>query len=424
MKAQNPVISIIGGTIWGNRGAESMLTTTIGMIRESFPDTKFYIYSYLPKKDRELISDPKIVVLSGKPISMITRHFIGALLAAIIKFFGLKIPKSNFFRIANALDESDLLLDVGGITFSDGREKYLPFNILTIWPAMIMNVPVIKLAQAVGPFHHFVNRISAKLFLMPCRHIFARGEKTADFLKELGYPREQTDIVADVAFLYAQSFSLSHENEERVADLLKRIKNTKKQIVVFTPSILVENQSTKLGLDYSGKFFEVIKDLGTDNYHFVFMPNATREGSEKTHNNDLLTIERMRTAAENGALPAEMLEAVDWINYDINTSSIRTIVSTANILVTSRYHAMISGLCLAVPTVVIGWGHKYKETMDYFGLGEYSLDFGNSQINLTEIVKGALEQQETIHKQIKRNIEKVNKKAEIQFDFIQRELSK
>jgi polysaccharide pyruvyl transferase WcaK-like protein len=424
MKAQYPVISIIGGTIWGNRGAESMLTTTIGMIRESFPDTKFYVYSYLPKKDRELISDPNIFVLSGKPVSMVTRHFIGALLAALMKSLSIKIPKSNFFKIAKAMDESDLLLDVGGITFSDGREKYLPFNILTIWPAMILNVPVIKLAQAVGPFHHFLNRISARLFLMPCRHIFARGEKTAGFLKELGYPEEKTDTVADVAFLYDKRFSLSHENEKRVADLIDRLKHTKKQIVVFTPSILVENQSTKLGLDYSGKFFDVIKDLGTVNYHFVFMPNATREGSDKTHNNDLLTIGRMRAAAENGALSAEMLEAVDWINYDINTSSIRTIVSAANILVTSRYHAMISGLCLAVPTVVIGWGHKYKETMDYFGLGKYSLDFGDKELDLTQIIKDALDQQGAIHNQIKQNIGNVIKKAEIQFDFIKRELSK
>jgi colanic acid/amylovoran biosynthesis protein len=371
-----------------------------------------------------LISDPNIFVLSGKPVSMVPRHFIGALLAALMKSLSIKIPRSDFFKIAKAMDESDLLLDVGGITFSDGREKYLPFNILTIWPAMILNVPVIKLAQAIGPFHHFLNRISARLFLMPCRHIFARGEKTAGFLKELGYPEEKTDTVADVAFLYDKRFSLSHENEKRVADLIDRLKHTKKQIVVFTPSILVENQSTKLGLDYSGKFFDVIKDLGTVNYHFVFMPNATREGSDKTHNNDLLTIGRMRAAAENGALSAEMLEAVDWINYDINTSSIRTIVSAANILVTSRYHAMISGLCLAVPTVVIGWGHKYKETMDYFGLGKYSLDFGDKELDLTQIIKDALDQQGAIHNQIKQNIGNVIKKAEIQFDFIKRELSK
>lgn len=423
MKSQNPVISIIGGTVWGNRGAESMLTTTIGIIRKDFPESKFYIYSYLPKKDRELISDQKIIVLSGKPVSLVTRHFFGALLAALLKLLRIKIPKSGFFKIAYALNESDLLLDVGGITFSDGREKYLPFNILSIWPAMILGVPVIKLAQAVGPFHHLLNRISAKLFLMPCRHIFARGEKTALFLEELGYPKTKTDTVADVAFLYSPAFSLSSENDQRVTALIKKVKMSKKEVVVITPSILVESQSTKKGLDYAGKFFDLIKKMGTGRFHYVFMPNATREGSEKTHNNDLLTLQRMRAQAESGALPADALPAVDWVGYDINTSSIRAIISAADVLVTSRYHAMISGLCLAVPTVVIGWGHKYKETMDYFGLGKYSLDFGDSQMDLPAIVRDALENQSAIHKQILQNVETVNRKAQIQFSFIKQELS-
>ena len=55
-----------------------------------------------------------------------------------------------------------------------------------------------------------------------CRYIFARGEKTAEFLKDLDYPAEKTDQVADVAFLYQPEFSLSEENEERVTALLKK----------------------------------------------------------------------------------------------------------------------------------------------------------------------------------------------------------
>ena len=52
--AKEPVISIIGGTIWGNRGAESMLVTVIGQLRASFPNARFNVFSYYPAKDREL----------------------------------------------------------------------------------------------------------------------------------------------------------------------------------------------------------------------------------------------------------------------------------------------------------------------------------------------------------------------------------
>lgn len=421
--AKKPVVAITGGTICGNRGAESMLTTTIGIIRRDFPDAKFNVFSYYPKKDRSLCRDKDIVILSGKPVALVTRHFLGALLAALIKAFGGKVPGSDFFKIARALDESDVLLDIGGITFSDGRFKYLPFNILTIWPAMLMGVPVVKLAQAVGPFHEFFNRLSASLFLKKCRHIFARGEKTAEFLQELGYPAEKTDLVADVAFLYQPEFSLSLENEERVAALLTKVKDAHKPVIVFSPSILVDTQSKKKGLDYAAKFYELIERLGADRYHFVFIPNASREGSEKKHNNDLLALVEMRKRAEEGAVSVDALDVIDWVDYDINTASIRAIIATADVLVTSRYHAMISGLCLAVPTVVIGWGHKYKETMAYFNLAEYSLDFGAADMDLPGIVQTALDHKKEIHWQIEQNLVKVQDKSGIQFTFLKEELS-
>ncbi len=116
-----------------------------------------------------------ITILSGKPLSLATRHFFGALIGAFCKKIGAGIPKGEFFKIARALAESDVLLDIGGITFSDGREKYLPFNILSIWPAMLLGVPVVKLAQAVGPFKNPLNRFLRKDFLFRCAsHLRAR----------------------------------------------------------------------------------------------------------------------------------------------------------------------------------------------------------------------------------------------------------
>jgi hypothetical protein len=192
---------------------------------------------------------------------------------------------------------------------------------------------------------------------------------------------------------------------------------------VLSPSILVETQSAKKGLDYADKFFDVIKRVDLKKYHFIFMPNATREGSEETHNNDLLTLERMRAQAQSGGLPAEALAAVDWVLFDVNTASVRDIISRADVLVTSRYHAMISGLSLAVPTVVIGWSHKYKETMDYFGLGKYAMDFGSPDMDLPEVVKQALTDRDKIYKQIGKNLDAVKQRSMIQFTYIKKVLA-
>jgi colanic acid/amylovoran biosynthesis protein len=84
---------------------------------------------------------------------------------------------------------------------------------------------------------------------------------------------------------------------------------------------------------------------------------------------------------------------------------------------------MISGLALEIPTVVIGWGHKYKETMAYFGLEEYSLDFGASQSNLSAIISEILENLKVVREKIKKNQPKVCSLAEKQFDYLERVLS-
>ena len=424
--AKSPTISIIGGTIWGNRGAESMLVTTIGKLRKYYPEANFNVFSYYPVKDRELVKDEHITILSGKPLSLATRHFIGALLGTLCKKIGADIPKSEFFKISRALAESNALLDIGGITFSDGREKYLPFNILSIWPAMMLGVPVVKMAQAVGPVNKPLNRSLAKLFLFRCDHIFARGEKTAEFLRQFNFPKDKFDTVADIAFLYQPDYSLSKENEDRVNVLISRLGSVKRQgknIIVFSPSILVERESQRKGLDYAGRFLDLIKTLGFRDFQYVFMPNATREGSDKAHNNDLLTIARMKSAWEVAQIQDQLLADIDWVEYDINTASIRRIISQADVLVTSRYHAMISGLSLEIPTVVIGWGHKYKETMVYFDLEEYSLDFGGGEPDLPAIITGILENPKAVKDKIRKNQIKVRSLAEKQFDYLTRVLA-
>lgn len=422
----HPVISIIGGTIWGNRGAESMLVTVIGKMRETHPSTRFNVFTYYPAKDRELVTDESVRILSGKPVSLATRHFIGALSLAILKKMGLKAPAGNFFKIARAISESDLLLDIGGITFSDGREKYLPFNILTIWPAMLLGVPVVKMAQAVGPFRRWLNRQSAKIFLFRCAHIFARGEKSAEFLKDLNFPNGKFETVSDVAFQYLPEYSLSEENTDKVDDLVKWIRQEKtngKKVLVFSPSILVDQESRKMGLDYAQKFLNVIRELGTDSYSYIFIPNATRESSEKAHNNDILVINQIKELAANGGLSINALAAVEWVNFDINSASIRKIIGESDALVTSRYHAMISGLAMMIPTVVIGWGHKYRETMAYFDLEEYSLDFSDPAIDLTATVVEILEKNSAVREQIKTYLPAVKAKSDTQFSYLARVLS-
>jgi colanic acid/amylovoran biosynthesis protein len=46
-------------------------------------------------------------------------------------------------------------------------------------------------------------------------------------------------------------------------------------------------------------------------------------------------------------------------------------LGTASLVVASRYHAIVSGLSQGVPTVIVGWSHKYEELARDFGVPEW-----------------------------------------------------
>ena len=68
-------ISIIGATIIGNRGAEAMLSATIGRIKDRYPNAHFYVYSYYPADDFEVIEQSNVSIHSATPIYLVTVLF-------------------------------------------------------------------------------------------------------------------------------------------------------------------------------------------------------------------------------------------------------------------------------------------------------------------------------------------------------------
>jgi polysaccharide pyruvyl transferase WcaK-like protein len=416
-------IAIIGGTIWGNRGAESMLVTTIYRIRTSFPDAKFFIFSYYPKKDRELVSDPSVEILDGRPLTLGLKHMPLSILFSLLKAFSLTRKWKVLNSSLRKLLDCDVLLDIGGITFSDGRELFLLYNICSIWPAMLLKVPVFKLAQAIGPFHNPLNRVASQLFLPRCQHIFARGRYTAQHLTSIKLGTDKWSRAADIAFIYDPAASLSSENEEEILIICKglhQLRSIDKQIVVISPSSLVMKKSTKQGYDYLGVFLKIIRSA-PKNIHFVLLPNATKASSNKARNNDILAIQSLqdRVLAE---LPQEYAARITAIDFDLNTSGIRKIISHANLNLTSRFHSMVSSIALCVPTLVIGWSHKYEEIMLDFGCEQFTMDFSAIEENIDSKLPEMLAQEEAIRAQIAEHLPTVRQLAESQFDYLKQAL--
>jgi polysaccharide pyruvyl transferase WcaK-like protein len=372
-------VSLIAATFYGNRGAEGMLSTTIGKLRECYgPDLSFNVFTYYPKRDRELVNDPNVTMYSSTPAYLVTVLLPSALLFQIFRFFRLRVLHGLLPQSVQALARSCGLICLAGVSFVEGRSKFIPFNIATILPAMLLSVPVVKFAQAMGPFKSLPNRWAARLFLGRCRHIFTRGEKTHSYLKGLLSDKGNYQRADDVAFLFKREYCISTGTagfEKQLAALIGHRK-TDRIIVGICPSAVISKRAEADGWNYRQRMCELISGLVHRGYTVAMYPNATRgEDMDKPHNNDLPLL---KTILES--LGPDVGKHVFGFSNSMNAEQIHQIINACDVQAVSRFHAMVAALASAVPVMVIGWSHKYLEVMERFSQQDMVFDYKKGSV--------------------------------------------
>jgi colanic acid/amylovoran biosynthesis protein len=413
---------IIGGTLWGNRGAEAMVVTTIGRVRDRDPGAHFVLFSYMPERDRRLAEDPKVQVLDAGPRQVALVHFPFAVLCWLASLLRLSIPDAMLPSDVAVLRNCRVIFDVSGISFHDGRLAVVAYNVLCLWPAMMLKVPVVRLSQAMGPFRHPLNRLPARLVMTRSLQTYARGRLTADHLRGLNIPEARWTIAADVAFAYRDSDSITSENEDAVAAVLDRLKaraGTDIDVVAVVPSSLVLKKSIENEVDYVGQMAQLIRHLQRRGLHVLVMPNATRSGVDTLRNNDIVVVNELRSRLTSAPNAVEE-DTITFVDFDLNTASIRSLIKKCELVVTSRFHAMVAALALGVPPLVLGWSHKYEEVLEMFGLSDNAIDFSSAEGEILPMVDRILDEAAAAREKLSAARHEVIRSAEAQFDVLDR----
>lgn len=369
-----------------------MVVTTMGRIRERQPGARFLLMSYYPGPDRRLAEGSGMVVDDASPASLLIRYMPFALVCWVAGLLGLRWPDTLLPAAVRRLRACAGLLDVSGISFHDGRLGVLVYNVFCIWPALLLGVPVVHLSQARGPFAHVVNRVLARRFLGACRHSFARGSATAAHMEELGLPTDRWSIAADIAFSFQAGDSLTSEGEteaQPVRAALAAAVAEGRRVVAISPSSVVLGKTSRAGIDYVGILARSMERLHAAGCYLVVLPNATRAGGSGLRNNDIPVIEAIRNRLPEPLRTDE--SAIGWITFDVNTDVIRRLVEPCDLVVTSRFHAMVAGLSVGTPVFVIGWSHKYGEVLEMFGCEQDAIDFAHLDADLERAIDAALE---------------------------------
>jgi polysaccharide pyruvyl transferase WcaK-like protein len=284
--------------------------------------------------------------------------------------------------------DSAVVVDVAGISFADGRGFAIVFyNALMTGVPLLLGVPTVKAAQALGPFQTIPNKWLAPLVLRRVKTVCARGARTREHLDSLGGVNAVD--VADLAFSLDESTGLPSEVSTAIGSI-------DSNFIVVMPSAVVKGIFESTGGNYVSAMASLVSEIRSQTgCSVVIAPHSYRAGLPEGRMNDGPVCREVASACA-GDIQVLGLDA------DLTAGELRHLVALSSVLVTSRFHAMISGLATSTPTVVVGWSHKYKEVLDDFGLSSLGLDSSalNNPSEIADVVARVLSTRDVLSQQI------------------------
>ncbi len=397
-------IAITAASFSGNKGAAAMLQSSVKQLTERYGERlNIFLMSTYPNEDREIISKmpekyENIKVIGAKPAKLLFLTFPLAILYSFLRFIP---PLKKLFcknKIIRTYSQSDLIVDEAGISFVDSRGFIMnTYAFVCAAVPMLCGKPVVKYSQAMGTFNKGWNKFLAKWILPHMKLICARGEITRENLASIKVTKN-VKLCADGAFSMPDNEQYL-KKVEKLCD--KDLFYKQKRIVGVSISSVVQKKCEKSGLDYKNCMVQFINWLNDQGYNVLIIANAAREGTSAPRNNDLTVCTEVYNSVRDRA-------KVRWYPKEMGPEEIRYFIAKCEVLVASRFHAMIGALAKQIPVLLIGWSHKYKEVLDMFELGEYAVDFSDLNIDtLKSNFMGFINESGNIRKKIAEKLPEV-----------------
>lgn len=353
-------LATFGVPLSGNKGSVSMLLGLMDAFEEAKIPARFDVFSYYPKRDQDLAAGfESLEVHPGNPWNII----FGLIPAILVSsWFPCKIPR-RWEKALEALRNCDAILAMGGTTFSDEMWWKSPWNALpALVAALLGKKPLLFMPQTLGPMRRKVNRFFARWALRKASFIYGRDRVSVEGVRRLGIDRSAyypglafSMKVPEACDIFQQSASL-----RRLQRILEETPD--RRPVGIVPNCLVYEIARRSGVDYIGILSRVIRAIRESGYSPILIPHTYRREARSWHNNDhplCLAILRQTKDTSN----------VFYVEEDLDARMLRLLIEQMHLVITSRFHAMVSALAMGVPPLTIGWGeHKYAAVLKEYGL--------------------------------------------------------
>lgn len=209
-------------------------------------------------------------------------------------------------------------------------------------------VKIIFLPQAFGPFEKNLSAFLFKKLYEIGDLFFARDKTSYENCQQLIGDTRKLHLFPDFTNIYIPAVNNSSKFSE-----------IKQGICIIPNSKMLSHTTEQLGEKYI-LFMENIVDDMVKNGEKVFFLN--HEGQD-----DFNLIQNLN----KHKLP---------VISGVNANDVKYIIGQSKIILSSRFHGVVSGLSQGIPTFCTSWSHKYKEIMKDYSFSDGVLDIVDSEI--------------------------------------------
>ena len=330
--------------------------------------------------------------------------------------FPILIKGNKLERFAN----SDVILDFNGDIFPS--DVYNPIRILTLVVEILtirqLEVPVIEFASSPGPFNTWFTRSISKLMFNNISVFTNREPISSELLKQIGIKKTPIVNTACPAFLLepapverAKEIILQEGIDVKVRPLIG--------VTLCGYNLTHRTWGNPENLDDLSLYVPMLKHLLDDLQANVFLlPHVYRvnpytivgEHINGPDHDILLYLYRVADGDKyNGRLRL--------IEGKYTPSEAKSIIGQCDMYISGRLHAGVAALSQAIPTVLLGYGHKHRGFARLLGHEKYVFE-GTDPEELKSIVENCWKNREEITKVLKDRMVRVRELVNLNFEIV------
>lgn len=315
--------------LWGvetnNKGAELMLYAILQEIERKWPDAKVYIPYSRCKQGLDYIRTT--LDFRYTPFSrFVYKTHLGGI------FKRLHLP-TDWLALTNIVKKCDWFIDGSGFAFSD------QFNIkdgrLKMWKKMLENLhkqgsKIVFLPQAFGPVELPITKKILKLISDNASIIMPREHVSYHYLEKSGVvDMKKVAIYTDFTSLVEGTFPSEYEHLKNGICVIPNIRMIEKNIMSHDDYIKLLASIIEVSRNTSRPVYLLTHEVKND--------EALAYHCKKSIGNDVEVV------------------------TGLNALQVKGLISSASLVVTSRFHGLASALNSCVPSLATSWSHKYEE---------------------------------------------------------------